>query len=79
MYQTDMIVFFHPSILSVSIPFKREILSELTMTLINPYTSPVSFHSLQTGNTFRTEVTNNLKVIRIISFHSLQTGNTFRT
>ena len=59
----------------VSIPFKREILSELNKPLSERYES---FHSLQTGNTFRNhrnDGTNNA----LISFHSLQTGNTFRT
>ena len=37
----------------VSIPFKREILSELICGIIPA--SQKSFHSLQTGNTFRTE------------------------
>ena len=64
---------------SVSIPFKREGLSELT-SHTSPEANKLCFNSLQTGRTFRTKKLNEGGVLCIVlSFNSLQTGRTFRT
>ena len=61
----------------VSIPFKREGLSELKRVDALVYQLN-SFNSLQTGRTFRTNEEATMPKITF-SFNSLQTGRTFRT
>ena len=67
----------------VSIPFKRERLSEhLTTSPTDVNALVVSFNSLQTGKAFRTKkYEHQYRDFRlyILRFNSLQTGKAFRT
>ena len=62
----------------VSIPFKREGLSEHRNTTWRGW-KRVGFNSLQTGRTFRTGLIDLLNFEGSNGFNSLQTGRTFRT
>ena len=66
-------------VIDVSIPFKREGISELKK-LRKPLTfTALRFDSLQTGSTFRTWKSPQLPSPFLLRFNSLQTGRSFRT
>ena len=65
--------------LSVSIPFKREGLSEPVLALLFSAFISTRFNSLQTGRSFRTEMHYPDREYEEYCFNSLQTGRSFRT
>ncbi len=77
-FRTQILLSDNPSTKRVSIPFKREGLSELSY-LILCVSIPNCFNSLQTGRSFRTWFTPIAFGSVLLRFNSLQTGRSFRT